>query len=323
LLAVRCRAFGQEATLDEVPEPVVAREEMLVEVRAAAVNFPDLLILANAYQQSPEPPFTVGSEFAGRVVAIGADGDASWLGRDVLGGVLTGAFAERIAVPTTALSVMPAALDHREGAAFRVGYETAFHALVTIGQAVPGDWVVVLGCSGGVGSASVDLAVRLGMRVIAAGSTEERVKRAEAAGAVAGVVYSRADLKAEIKRITGAGADLVIDPVGGEHAEAALRAVRWGGRFITVGFAAGAIPRIPLNLVLLKGAIVRGFQLPNIDNVLPGSRARASQALTELARRGMRPHIGAVYPLKEATAALRDVRQRRVIGKAVIDMSLD
>jgi NADPH2:quinone reductase len=161
------------------------------------------------------------------------------------------------------------------------------------------------------------------MRVIAAGSTEERVERAEAAGAVAGVVYSRADLKAEIKRITGAGADLVIDPVGGEHAEAALRAVRWGGRFITVGFAAGAIPRIPLNLVLLKGAIVRGFQLQNIDNVLPGSRARASQALTELARRGMRPHIGAVYPLKEATAALRDVRERRIIGKAVIDMSLD
>jgi NADPH2:quinone reductase len=308
--------------LQETPEPTLARGEVLVDVRAAAVNFPDLLMLANAYQRSPSLPFTVGSEFAGQVITVGEDADESWLGRDVLGGTFGGAFAERAAAPVMALSALPAPLDYRAGAAFRVGYETAFHAVVTIGQAAPGDWVVVLGCSGGVGLASVDLASRLGMRVIAAGSSAERVRRAEAAGAVAGVVYSRPDLKTEIRRITGSGADLVVDPVGGDHAEAALRALRWGGRFVTVGFASGSIPRIPLNVVLLKGAVVRGFELPGIDARVPGSRARARAALAELARRGMRPHIGAVYPLREAVTALRDVRERRVEGKAVIDMSL-
>ena len=322
MLAARCSALGQEPVVLDVPEPVAAKGEVVVDVQAAAVNFSDLLIVGRKYQRAPEFPFTVGSEFAGRVVAVGNTTEEHWLGVDVLGGVLTGAFAERVAAPVTGISAMPPALDYRSGAAFRVAYETAFHALLTIGQASPGNWVVVLGCSGGVGLAAVDLASRLGMRVIAAGSTAARVRSAEAAGAAAGIVVTDQDLKTEIKRITGAGANLVVDPVGGEQSEAALRALRWGGRLVSVGFAAGTIPRIPLNLVLLKGAIVRGFELPNIDREVPGSRARAKAALSELAARGMRPHIGAVYPLQATVKALRDVRERRVVGKAVIDMSL-
>lgn len=322
MLAVRCIAHGraQDVIIAEVPEPQPAAGEVAVAVHAAAVNFPDTLMISNGYQVSVPTPFTCGSEFAGVVIAVGAGVEDSWLGRQVMGGVMVGAFAERISVPVTALTGVPDGLDLVQAAAFGVTYRTAYHALVTLGSASSGEWAVVLGAAGGVGSACVDLGVALGLQVIAAASSAERLGLCIDRGAVAGIDYSHEDLKQRIKEITGAGADVVVDPVGGGNAEQALRSMRWGGRFVTVGYASGTIPRIPLNLVLLKGVIIRGFELRTIATYLPEAAAKAPDALARCVASGMRPMVSATYLLADAAEALVAVAERRVTGKAVIVM---
>ncbi|MFJ8816299.1 NADPH:quinone oxidoreductase family protein [Amycolatopsis thermoflava] len=274
----------------EVPDPVVTPGRVVVAVEAAAVNFPDVLTVADRYQVSLPVPFTPGSEFAGRVVAVG-DGVTGFApGDEVMGTTFHGAFAEQVVVPASALRPVPSGLTATEAAAFGVTFGTAHHALTTIGEMTPGDWVVVLGAAGGVGTAAVDIATRLGARVIAAAGSPERVAIGLELGAEAGIAYDRENLKERIREITGGrGADLVIDPVGGPYSEPALRAVRWGGRFVVVGFAAGEIPRIPLNLVLLKGVIVRGFEIRTIADHRPDAVARTAAGLDELTAAGMRP----------------------------------
>jgi NADPH2:quinone reductase len=304
----------------ELPEPEPGPGEVVLAVRAAAVNFPDTLMISDGYQVSVPAPFTCGSEFAGVVVAVGAGVDDNWLGRHAMGGVMVGAFAERVRVPVTALSRVPDGLDLVQAAAFGVTYTTAYHSLVTIGRASAGEWAVVLGAAGGVGTACVDLGVAMGLRVIAAASSAERVALCLERGAVAGIDYSGEDLKQRIKDLTGGGADIVVDPAGGPNAEAALRSMRWGGRFVTVGYASGTIPRIPLNLVLLKGVIIRGFELRTIAAHLPEAAAQAPDALARWVASGMRPMVSATYQLADAAQALVDVAERRVTGKAVIVM---
>lgn len=322
MLAVRCLAHGrpQDVVVAELPEPAPGAGEVVLAVHAAAVNFPDTLMITDGYQVSVPAPFTCGSEFAGVVIAVGAGVDERWLGRQAMGGVMVGAFAERVKVPVAALSRVPDGLDLVQAAAFGVTYTTAYHSLVTIGGASLGDWAVVLGAAGGVGTACVDLGVELGLRVIAAASSAERVAVCRERGAVASIDYSREDLKQRIKEITGGGADVVVDPAGGPNAEAALRAMRWGGRFVTVGYASGTIPRIPLNLVLLKGVILRGFELRTIAAHRPEAVTRASETLARCVAEGMRPMVSAIYPLADAAQALVDVAERRVIAKAVIVM---
>jgi NADPH2:quinone reductase len=322
VLAVRCIAHGrpQDVVVAELPEPEPGPGEVVLAVRAAAVNFPDTLMISDGYQVSVPAPFTCGSEFAGVVVAVGAGVDDGWLARHVMGGVIVGAFAERVKVPVTALTRVPDGLNLVQAAAFGVTYTTAYHSLATIGRASAGEWAVVLGAAGGVGTACVDLGVAMGLQVIAAASSAERVARCLDRGAVAGIDYSREDLKQRIKDLTGGGADVVVDPAGGPNAEAALRAMRWGGRFVTVGYASGTIPRIPLNLVLLKGVIIRGFELRTIAAHLPEAAAQAPDALARWVASGMRPMVSATYPLADAAQALVDVAERRVIGKAVIVM---
>ncbi|WP_416967974.1 NADPH:quinone oxidoreductase family protein [Streptomyces sp. 4F14] len=321
--AARCTAYGAPEGLEVVtshdPEP--GPGHVLVDVHAAAVNFPDVLLIADRYQVPAPLPFTPGSEFAGVIAGLGAGVEGPPVGTPVAGAVLTGAFAEKVVVPVEGLRPVPDGLDMVHAAAFHVTYATAYHALVTVGSGTAGEWVTVLGAAGGVGSAAVDVASRLGMRVVAAASSEERLKTAYGLGAEAGVDYVREDLKTRVRELTGEGAHLVVDPVGGDHAEAALRALRRGGRFVTVGYADGRIPRVPLNLVLLKDAVIRGFEIRMLRRYAPDTVAAGDAALARLVRDGMRPLVSRVHPLTEVAAALTDVAERRATGKVVIDMT--
>jgi NADPH:quinone reductase len=321
--AARCEEYGgpDNVVIRDIPKPEVAPGHVVVDVAAAAVNYPDLLFIADRYQVSASLPFTPGSEFSGRVAAVGEGVAGLSVGDPVCGSVFNGAMAEQVLVPASSISPIPAGLSMVEAAAFRVTYLTAYHALVTAGGVQPGQWVVVLGAAGGVGTATVDVAVRLGARVIAAASSPERLKVAQQLGAEAGIDYVKEDLKQRIKDITGDGADLVVDPVGDRWAEPALRAIRWGGRFVTVGYAGGDIPRIPLNIVLLKNITVRGLELRTWTQRLTKETANALEALTDLVAGGMRPVVSEVHELEDLGVALQRVSDRVATGKVVIGVA--
>jgi NADPH2:quinone reductase len=323
--AARCEEYGGpgNVVIRDIPNPVVTAGHVVVDVAAAAVNYPDLLFIANRYQVSAPLPFTPGSEFSGRVAA-GGDGVTGLLVGDlVYGSVFNGAMAEQVLVTASAVAPIPEGLSMVEAAAFRVTYLTAYHALVTAGGVRPGQWVVVLGAAGGVGTATVDVAARLGARVIAAASSPERLKVGEELGAEAGIDYVKEDLKQRIREITGEGADLVIDPVGDRWAETALRAIRWGGRFVTVGYAGGDIPKIPLNVILLKNITVRGLELRTWIGRLPEETAQAQDALADLVADGLRPAVSEVHELKDLGLALQRVSDRVTTGKVVIRVAPD
>jgi len=318
--AARCEEYGGpgNVVIRDVPKPEAAAGQVVVDVAAAAVNYPDLLLIANRYQVSAPLPFTPGSEFSGRVATVGEGVTGLLVGDLVYGSVFNGAMAEQVLVLARAIAPVPAGLSMVEAAAFRVTYLTAYHSLVTAGGVRPGEWVVVLGAAGGVGTATVDVAVRLGARVIAAASSPERLTVCAELGAEASIDYVREDLKRRIRDIAGEGADLVIDPVGDRWAEAALRAIRWGGRFVTVGYAGGDIPKIPLNVILLKNITVRGVELRTWGERLPAETARAGAALTDLVAQGMRPFVSEVHELTDVGTALRRVADRAATGKVVI-----
>jgi NADPH2:quinone reductase len=214
---------------------------------------------------------------------------------------------------------IPPSQGFAEAAAFGVVYSTAYHALRSVAEVAPGDWVVVLGAAGGVGLAAVELAKELGAKVIAAASSADKLAVCAEHGADECLDYEREDLKERVKSLTAGGADAVIDPVGGAYAEQALRATRWGGRFVTVGFASGEIPRIPLNLVLLKGVIVKGFEIRTFADHAPDLAARDRAELDDLFSSGrLTPHVSATFPLDEAAGALRLMADRKATGKLVI-----
>lgn len=319
--AVRCETHGDPELLvvRDIPEPVAGPGEVVVGVQAASVNYPDVLIVADKYQVSVPTPFTAGSEFAGTVRAVGEDVTGVRIGDAVMGTAFGGAFAETIAVPVSALSPVPEGLDMIHAAAFNVTYRTAYHSLTTFGDVTAGDWVVILGAAGGVGTACIDVATRLGARVIAAVSTPERAQACRDLGAAETIVYRDENLKDRIKEITGGGADVVIDPVGGHYSEQALRAIAWGGRFVVVGFAQGDIPRIPLNLILLKGAILRGFEIRTLAQRLPDAVERGRSAIATLVAQGMKPHVSEIHGLDAAPHAMARVAGRQTTGKVVID----
>lgn len=322
--AARCTQYGPPGALEvaEVDDLEPGPGEVLVRVHAAAVNYPDVLIVADRYQVHAPLPFTPGSEFAGVVAALGPGVSGPVVGSPVAGAVLTGAFAEQVVLPAANLRHVPDGLDMVHAAAFHVTYATAYHSLVTVGKAAAGEWAVVLGAAGGVGTATVDVATRLGLHVVAAASSHERLAVARKLGAEGGIDYVHEDLKLRIRELTGGdGAHLVVDPVGGDHAEAALRALRRGGRFVTVGYADGKIPRIPLNLVLLKDAVVRGFEIRTLRQYAPEAVAAGDRALAAMVHDGMRPLVSRVHPLADVATALTDVAERRTTGKVVIDMT--
>jgi NADPH:quinone reductase len=267
------------------------------------------------------PPFTPGSELAGEVLAVGA-GVSIRPGQRVSATTFVGAFAEQALLPEAAVSPIPDSADFASAAAFGVTYRTAYHALRSIAEVRPGDWVVVLGAAGGVGLAAVDLAVAMKARVLAAASSPEKLELCRRRGAEAAVDYDREDLKTRIRELTGDSARAVLDPVGGSYAEPALRALARGGTFVTLGYAAGAIPAIPLNLILLKGITVRGMEIRTFVTDRPHDSARDMLELTEMFATGViRPYIGARFPLADTGAALRLVADRKAIGKVVIDVA--
>lgn len=318
--AARCEVYGgpDNVVIRDIPEPAVKPGHVLVDVAAAAINFPDLLFIADQYQLSIPVPFTPGNEFSGRIVEVGEGVEGLAVGDAVYGSVGQGAMAERALVPATTLALVPAGLSMVEAAAFRVTYLTGYHALVTAGDVRPGQWVVVLGAAGGVGTATVDIATRLGARVIAAASSDDRLAVTKELGAEVGINYATENLKDRIKEITGGGADLVVDPVGDRWAEPALRAIRWGGRFVTVGYAGGDIPKIPLNLVLLKNITVRGLELRTWIERLPEETAQARAGLERLIAEGLRPLVSETHPLDDVSVALQRVADRIPTGKVVL-----
>jgi NADPH:quinone reductase len=320
--AVVCRSYGppENLVLDDVPEPVPAPGQLLVRVHAAAVNFPDVLFIDGKYQIKIPPPFIPGNEIAGEVIGAG-EGTPFTPGQRVAGTTF-GAFAEQALIDASQATLMPDDADFASAAAFGVTYRTAYYALRSTAAVAEADWVVVLGAAGGVGLAAVDLAVAMKARVLAAASSPEKLELCRQRGAEAIVDYDREDLKMRIRELTGDSARVVLDPVGGQYAEPALRGLARGGTFVTLGYAAGTIPAIPLNLVMLKDIRVRGMEIRTFASDYPDEAVRDDEELAQLFAAGtVRPYIGARFPLSETAAALRYVADRKVLGKVVIDVA--
>ena len=317
--AAVCPQYGppEVVRIEERPSPAPAPGEVRVRVAAAAVNYPDVLLIADKYQISVPPPFVPGSEFAGVVNEITEGSGDLAVGDRVTGTGLYGAFADELAVPAAGLARVPAGVDLRTAAAFGVAHRTAYHTLRSVARVQPGDELVVLGAGGGVGLAAVQLGGQLGASVTAVASSDEKLRVAGSYGAKHLINHRSGDLRAALRAALPEGADAVIDPVGGDLSEPALRALRRGGRFVTVGYASGVIPRIPLNLVLVKGVQIAGFQF---QDIAPAEFQRNEEELEELLVSGRaRPHIGATFPLTETASALRLVADGQAIGKVLIE----
>ncbi len=317
--AAVCPHYGppEVVGIEDLPVPVPGAGEVRVRVHAAAVNFPDVLLVADKYQISVPPPFVPGSEFAGEVVALGPGGSAIAVGDRVTGTGLHGAFAEQLVAPATKLARIPDGVDFADAAAFGVTYRTAYHCIRSVARADARAELIVLGAGGGVGSAAVALGARLGLSVTAVASSDDKLDMAQSLGARHLINHRAGDLRAALRTALPEGADAVIDPVGGELGEPALRALRRGGRFVTIGYASGTVPRIPLNLVLVKGIHILGFQFQDID---PEEFRRNETELDALLAAGMRPHIGARFPLIDSPTALRLVADGRAVGKVIVNL---
>lgn len=307
--------------IEDVPAPEVGAGQVRIDVHAASVNFPDVLIVANTYQAKVPAPFVPGSELAGVVESVGEGVHGVEVGDRVFATLMVGAFAEQAVVAAPSVTRTPDAVSDREAAAFGVAHRTAYHSLRSVAEVQPGEEVVVLGAGGGVGLAAVQLATVMGATVTAVASSAEKLDAARSMGATHLVNSSTGDLRAALKEVLPEGADVVIDPVGGERSEPALRALRYGGRFVVVGFAAGEIPRVPLNLVLLKGSRMMGFEFMSFMTREAEAMARGEAELLALLAEGRAtPHIGATFALDEAAAALRYVADGKAIGKVVLDV---
>jgi NADPH2:quinone reductase len=320
--ALLCTRYGtpDDLAFADVPDPEPGPGEAVVKVAAAALNFFDTLIIAGKYQTKPAMPFSPSAEFSGTVERVGAGVTALKAGDRVLGYSGHGAARERIALSAERLVKLPDGVDFDRAAGLTVTYGTSLHALKDRARLQPGETLAVLGASGGAGLAAVELGKIMGARVIACASSAEKVEFTKKHGADAGIDYGKEDLKDALRRATdGRGADVIYDPVGGGYAEAALRSIAWYGRFLVVGFAAGEIPKLPLNLVLLKGCDVVGvFWGSWIERDKAGHRANTEQLLQWCAEGKLSSHVHAVYPLREAAAALKAIAARKVMGKVIL-----
>ncbi len=320
--AVLCERHGpaDQLTLVELPDPKPGPGEVLVQVRAVGLNFFDTLIIRDLYQVKPALPFSPGAEFSGEVEAIGPGVSGLAVGDRVCGYVTYGAAREKVIAPARFLARMPDDLDHVTAAGLIVTYGTALYALRDRGELKAGESLAVLGASGGVGLAAVELGKVLGARVIACASSREKLDFAIAHGADAGLNYSEEDLKAGLKAFGGeSGLNVVYDPVGGAYAEQALRALGWLGRFLVVGFAAGEIPKLPLNLLLLKNCDARGVAFGTQARNNPEWLRGTVEELMAYAKAGkISAHVDATFPLAECAAAIGEIAGRRARGKVVL-----
>lgn len=321
--AVMCTRFGGPDVLEvaEVEEPSPKPGQLLVEVKACSVNFPDLLMIQDLYQFKPGLPFVPGSEVSGVVREVGEGVDRFAPGDRVLGSSLfVGGLAEVAALASDTTVAIPDDVAFEDAAGLLYAYGTSHHALKDRAGLEPGQSLLVLGAAGAVGLAAVELGKVMGARVIAAASTDEKLALCRKYGADEIINYSNEDLKTRVRELTGGeGADVVYDPVGGAYSEPALRSTAWDGRFLVVGFAAGDIPKIPLNLALLRGCSIVGVFWGSFVYREP-ERHRANVAeMVEWWRQGkLRPHTSATYPLERASDALRELAERRAMGKVVV-----
>jgi NADPH2:quinone reductase len=321
--AAVCPEYGapEVVRVVDLDDPAIGPGQARVRIEAAAVNVPDVLMCAGEYQIKVAPPFVPGSELAGVVDEVAPDVTTWRVGDRVFGSTLVGAFAEQVAVASTSLAAVPATVDSPTAAAFGVAHRTAYHVLRSVAALQPGEELVVLGAGGGVGLAAVQLGTILGATVTAVASSDDKRAVATEFGASRTIDHRDGDLRAALRETLPSGADVVVDPVGGDLAEPALRSLRAGGRFVTVGYASGVIPRVPLNLVLLKGITVLGFQLLDFVTRFPEEFERNERELLDLFAAGRAfPHLGARFALADAAAALRYVADGRAIGKVVLDV---
>ena len=319
--AALCATYGEPEVIavTDIDAPPLGAGEVRVRVHIGAINFPDLLVIANTYQMSAPLPFVTGSEFAGVVTQVGEGVNTVAVGERVFGSCFIGAFAEEVVVGAGAVTPIPDEVDDRVAAAFGVAYKTSYHVLRSVAALQPGEELIVLGAGGGVGSAAVQLGAALGATVTAIASTPEKLEAARSCGAERLIDYRAGDLRQALRDALPGGADVVIDPVGGELAEPALRSLHYGGRFVTVGYASGSIPRIPLNLVLLKGIHILGFQFRDFATHQPADMARNDGELLDLLAEGRaRPLIGGEFDLAEVVTALRHVADGRAVGKVLL-----
>ncbi|MDD5031068.1 MAG: zinc-binding dehydrogenase [Rhodoferax sp.] len=320
--ALLCKTLGLPDTLllEEIPDPQPGPGQVLLEMRAAGVNFPDALVIQGKYQFKPALPFTPGSELAGVVLAVGAGVTNVCPGQRVIASCQLGAFAEKVLVDARQVLPMPPGLGFDVAAAFTLAYGTSYHALKGRGALKAGQTLLVLGASGGVGLAALQIGKALGARVIAAASSADKLALCQSNGADALINYHTEDLRTRLKELTdGKGPDVIYDPVGGHYAEPAFRSIAWGGRYLVVGFANGDIPALPLNLPLLKGASVVGvFWGEFVKRQLPDFIQDLGEMFKLLAQGKLRPYISKSYPLAQGAQALQDLLERTVTGKVII-----
>jgi NADPH2:quinone reductase len=320
--AVLCREFGPAETLvlADIDDPTPGPGEVVVAVKAVGLNFYDTLIIQDKYQAKPPMPFSPGGELAGIVETVGPDCDWAKPGDQVAAYVKYGAAREKLVVAEEDLVQMPDGLSFELAASLAITYGTVLHALADRGEMANGDVLAVLGASGGVGSAAIEIGKLLGGRVIACASSAEKLQFCRDLGADETINYETEDLKERLKALTdGIGVDIVLDAVGDRFSEPAVRALAWRGRHLVIGFAAGQIPKIPLNLLLLKGADIRGVFWSDFVLREPEQFADNYRRLMDWTLAGeLKPHIHAVYPLAETAKALAEIADRKVMGKVIV-----
>lgn len=333
--AIICQQFGppDQLVLTDVPSPKAEKGQVVIRVEACGVNFPDTLIIEGKYQFKPSLPFSPGGEVSGTVIEVGEGVNHLKVGDAVFSMSIHGGFAEEVVTSAATTLLMPAgrsedgspavAVDFVTAASTMYTYGTSYHALKDRANLQPGETLLVLGAAGGVGLAAVQLGVLMGARVIAAASTDEKLAVCRAMGAAETINYTTENLRDRLKELTnGNGVDVVYDPVGDRYAEPAIRSLAWKGRYLVIGFAAGEIPSIPLNLALLKGASIVGVFWGAFAQREPEtSRQNFGQILNWITSGQLKQHIYKLYSLAEAPNALRDLMERRVVGKAVVVMN--
>ena len=322
--AIRCNSYGPPSNLklEDIESLHPGPKEVLVEAKACGLNFPDTLIIQGLYQFKPDLPFTPGSDIAGVVKEIGNDVKHLKIGDEVFGLVAHGGLAEEVIVPSNACFPKPPQMDYPVAASFMMAYGTSYHALKDRAKLMEGETLLVLGASGGVGLAAVELGKLMGAKVIAAASTQEKLELCKEYGADELINYSDEDLKSKIKELTdGKGVDVIYDPVGGDFSELAFRGMAWNGRFLVVGFAAGTIPNIPLNLPLLKGASIVGVFWDGFAMKYPKDNMANTMTLMQWQAEGkLKPHIHKIVPLDKTKEALEEMMNRKVKGKLVVQI---
>ena len=330
--AILCKDYGppESLVLEDIESPTAGENDVVIKVHNAAVNYPDVLVIQNLYQIKPPLPFSPGGEVSGEVIALGDKVDTLKIGDRVMAVIGTGGFREEIAIPAALCMPIPNSLDFKLAAAMGLTYGTSYHALKDRARILAGETLFIMGASGGVGLAAVELGKSMGARVIAAASSEDKLQVCRDHGADDTLLYKTGGLSPdeqkafseEVKNLTdGKGVDVVYDAIGGDYAEPAVRAMAWGGRYLVVGFVAGYIPKIPLNLTLLKGTSLVGVFWGRFNAEQPkDARQNIIDLLRMLQEGKIKPHISGVYPLEDVAKALTHMAERKVTGKLVIDL---